>query len=67
VAKPASVEASLLVIFTQFIFNLEEANISKTGCRWLGKANWNQFSHIYLSIILIIEVPITLVGRVADI
>jgi hypothetical protein len=42
VAESIFVEASPFLSFRQFIFDLDEANISKTGCRWLSKANWIQ-------------------------
>jgi uncharacterized membrane protein len=67
VAKPAYVETTRFLIFKQLIVNLEEANITKTGCMWLSKANWKQLTRFWLGIIVIIYIAITLVGRVADI
>jgi hypothetical protein len=48
----------------QLISDLDKANISKAGCRWLGKTNWKNFIGIRLCIIYVAK---TFFGRVADI
>jgi hypothetical protein len=54
VAESICVEASQFRIFKQFIRNLDKASISNTGCRWLGKAIWNQLKYIMVDNNLII-------------
>ena len=46
-------ESVLMEIFggfkvEQFFPNLDNTNISKTGCLWLCKANWKQLDIIWL-------------------
>jgi len=46
--------------------NLGSNEISKAGCRWLGKTNWKQFNKINLCKNRIIHPRIIFVGRVVD-
>jgi len=39
----------------QFIPDLDNTNISKTGCRWLSKTNWKELSTIWLSSIEVMD------------
>ena len=49
VAEPVSMAPTKLFMVMQFFADLENANFSKAGCRWLSKANWKLLHQIYLS------------------
>jgi hypothetical protein len=40
VVEPVSVAASQIIIIMQFLNDLDNTNISKTGSKWLSKSDW---------------------------
>ena len=47
--KPISMGSALITNIMHLFPNLGNNKISKSGCKWLSKANWKQLNTIRLS------------------